>query len=555
VNLDALTARLATLRGAFTPAQLASMAGAFLVVVGLVVASAWWLNATTYRVLFSDMDAESASQVVSRLRERKVVYELTDGGRTVRVPDTLVDQLRLDFSGQGMPVSGRIGFEIFDRTQFGATEFLEHVNYRRALEGEIARTIATIAEVAGARVHIAMAKGSLFGSREQPAKASVVLKLRHPQRPLGASTIQGISSLVAASVEGLRPESVVVVDSYGRPLTRAVGDDAEPLGAAQLERQQRYERDMAMRVVALLEPVVGAGRVRVNVAARLHHDSEDRLEESWDPNAVVRSRTSTEEGGPGAGVSQGVAGARANLPGAALPGDDLPSTETLAPPAGVQARPAALRSAETVNYEVGKVVRHTVRPRGDLARISVAVILDDAQAASRDGDGHVVKASRPRDPGEMQKIHGLVAAAVGLDPDRGDLLTVENIAFDEPLPEEVVPPGGKERYGPVARNLGAGLAVVALGLLVFLLLVRPLLRRVRPASHVTVEPLPQQQLPRTIQELEGAIEAQLDAEMASRLPDRRIPVLSKRVAGIAAQEPASAARLVRTWLVEDRPKP
>jgi flagellar M-ring protein FliF len=556
VTLESIKARLATLAGSFTPGQLASMAGAFLLVSGLIVGSAWWLNAPTYRVLFSDMDPESASQVVSRLRDRKISYELTDGGRTVRVPETQIDQLRLDFSGQGMLPSGRIGFEIFDRTQFGATEFLEQVNYRRALEGEIARTIATIAEVASARVHIAMAKNSLFGNREHPAKASVVLKLRHPQRPLSASTVQGISSLVAASVEGLRPESVVVVDSDGRPLSRPTDEEGEPLGAAQVERQQRYEREVATRVVSLLEPAVGAGRVRVNVAARLHHDSEDRLEESWDPSPVVRSRTSTEEGGSGGGLSHGLAGARANLPGPALPGRDEPSTETMAPPTPAQARSGSLRSAETVNYEVGKVIRHTVRPRGDLARLSVAVIVDDAHAATRDGEGNVVKTSKPRDLAEIQKIHALVAAAVGLDPARGDQLTVENIAFDEPLPEESVPtPGALERYGPAAREVGKGVVVLVLGLLVFVFVVRPLLRGARTAPSVSVQPLPQQQLPRTVEELEGEIEAQLDALALSRGSDRRMPVLSKRVAGIAAKEPASAARLVRTWLVEKRPKP
>src|SRR5215510_5984766 len=188
------------------------------------------------------MDPEEASQVVSRLTNDKVQYRLANGGRDVEVPKDDVDRLRLKFSNEGLPATGRIGFEIFDRTAFGQTEFLEQVNYRRALEGELARTIATISEVASARVHIAMAKDSLFGSRVQPAKASVILKLKR-NRPLAAGTIAGITNLVAASVEGLRPESVVLLDSFGRPLARPTetGDEQNATTGLQTERQQRLE--------------------------------------------------------------------------------------------------------------------------------------------------------------------------------------------------------------------------------------------------------------------------------------------------------------------------
>src|SRR5262245_33115525 len=212
-----------------------------------------WLNKPTYALLFADMEPESVGQVGTRLKSMKVQYELDEGGRSIRVPSSRVDELRLDLTAQGMPASGRIGFEIFDRTSFGATEFVEQVNYRRALEGEIARTINTISEVAGARVHIAMGKDSLFGEK-RPAKASVVLKLKDQRAALPASTVAGISNLVAASVEGLRPEAVVIVDSLGRPLSRP-DESGEAIGAGQIERQQRLEHEMATRVIALLEPV------------------------------------------------------------------------------------------------------------------------------------------------------------------------------------------------------------------------------------------------------------------------------------------------------------
>jgi flagellar M-ring protein FliF len=490
--------------------------------------------------------------VIQKLRDQKVTYELVDGGRTVRVPEAQIDQLRIDMSSQGLPASGRLGFEIFDRTQFGATEFLEQVNYRRALEGEIARTIATIAEVASARVHIAMAKESLFGAQQQPAKASVILKLRQSTRPLAASTVQGISSLVAGSVEGLRPEHVVVMDSFGRPLTRTAEDNDEPLGSAQLERQQRYERDMAARVVALLEPVVGVDRVRVNVAARLSADSEDRVEEQWDPNTVVRSRAVTQETGAGSAAG-GLAGARANVPGPVPPGATQPVTPTAAAAASPAVTSVPGRSTETTNYEVSKVVRHTVRPRGDIARLSVAVILDDDHTTTKDKAGKLVKQAKARDPQEIQKIQALVAAAVGLDPARGDQLTVENIAFDERVEEPMSEPGFLQRYGGGMKEVGRIAVVIILGALAILLVGQPLLKRALAGGPARdVAGLQRQQSPRTVEQLENEIAAELEAAAAAALPDRRMPVLTKRLAGLAQKEPENAARIVRTWLLEER---
>src|SRR5829696_6159110 len=223
----------------FTTGQLVSLVLSFVLVVGVVGGSAMWLNTPTYAPLFADMDQDAAGQVVTRLKSMKVPYTLDEGGRAIRVPSARVDELRLELTSQGLPSSGRIGFEIFDRTAFGATEFLEQVNYRRALEGEIARTIATISEVSNARVHIAMGKESLFGE-PRPAKASVVLKLRG-QRGLSEGTVAGISNLVAASVEGLRPEAVVIIDSFGRPLAQP-RNDGDVMAAQHVERQQRIER-------------------------------------------------------------------------------------------------------------------------------------------------------------------------------------------------------------------------------------------------------------------------------------------------------------------------
>jgi flagellar M-ring protein FliF len=552
VDTEKALARLRTLTASFTTTQLVSLALAFVLVVGIVGGSAVWLNKPTFVLLFADLEPETAAQMVTQLKTLNVPFQLDQGGRGIRVPAEQADELRLELTADGLPSSGRVGFEIFDRTAFGATEFLEQVNYRRALEGEIARTIGTISEVSSARVHIAMGKDSLFGE-SRPAKASVVLKLRG-QRALPASTISGISNLVAASVEGLRPEAVVILDSFGRPLARPEGDDNDPLGAAQLERQQRLEREMSARVVALLEPIVGLDRVRANVALKLNPQSLEQTEELWDPNTVVRSRQTTADlaNGTAAGA---VAGARANAPPPVAPDG--------APPAGAApllAGPTTSRSAETTNYEINRTTRHMVQPPGEIARLSVAVLIDHDQVASRGEDGLMQVSRAPREAGDLQKIEGLVAAAVGLEPGRGDQLTVENVSFDEPLVVEGPPETLLERYAPQMWEGGRILGIALLGLVGFLVFVRPLMRHagIEPkpkrseANGAVVEApaLPPGQAVKTVAELESEIEAQLDAEVSERLEGRRLPVLSRRASHVSMKDPENVAKLLRSWMSE-----
>lgn len=553
--------RVKALGASLSVAQSASLVLAFAAVVALVSGSAYLANRQGYVLLFSDLDAESASDVVGRLKSSKVPYQLAEGGRAVRVPESRIDELRLEFASQGLPASGRIGFEIFDKVSFGATEFLEQVNFRRALEGEIARTISTLSEVASARVHVATAKSSLFESREQPAKASVVLKLRG-NRPLAAATARGICALVAASVEGLRPESVVILDSYGRPLTKPGEDqDGGPLGGPTMERQLAVEHDLTTKLVNLLEPVVGPGRVRVNVAARLNAQTEEQTEQRWDPSTtVVRSRQTTNDTSPVAAALGGIAGTRSNLPDAAGKGSppDVPAV--------VPSEPRlAGRSADTTNYEISYTTRHTVRPFGEIARLSVAVIVDDQAVAKAGADGTVTRTFNRREREELQKIQALASAAVGLDPARGDQLTVENMAFeDRAFLEDAPPPTFWEQNATRLTELGRIAGIFALGLMAFLLVVRPVVKAALAmpvpagvAPPVRAGGLPAAPgapgLPRTIQDLEGAIEAELQAAEVAQAGERqKVPVLAKRLGNMTLQEPEHAARLVRAWLQEDR---
>jgi flagellar M-ring protein FliF len=546
VQPDQILAHLRRLSSTLAPRQIATLAGVFVAVTAMVAGSAYWANTPSYTLLYSDLDAESASAVVARLKSADVPYQLEDGGRSVRVPADRVDELRLDLASQGLPTTGRIGFEVFDRTAFGTTEFLEHVNYRRGLEGELARTIMTLAEVQHARVHIALAKESLFASQSQEAKASVVLKLRN-NRPLAPSTVAGIAGLVAASVESLRPESVVIVDTFGRPLSAGRVDDDTASGAS-LERRQRVEHDLAARVVALLEPVVGAGHVRVNVSARLDEKTQEETEERWDPATVLRSRQTSTDATAGAAAAMGLAGARANAP---------PQASTATPPPAAPPAPATpgVRMTETANYEVSRLTRHTVVPQGTLARLSVAVIVDDERVTTTDGSGQMQTSTRPRSPETLERIQRLVAAAVGLDPARGDQLTVENIAFGETtidaepsrplwqtLPRQLAP------YAPQALRLTV---VLAIAMLAILLVLRPMVRAAFPTPTLQGAGA-DGSLPdvRTVADLEGALAGGADAFAPAGEP-RRLPALARQIARRAEEKPEDVVRLVRTWLTDE----
>ena len=568
-----------TVTRVLSPGQLLSLFVTFLGVVGVIIGAAYWISSPAYRVLFSDMDVESAGAIVDDLRADEIPYRLAPGGRTVRVPADRIDELRLAFASDGrLPASGRIGFEIFDRTAFGATEFLEQVNFRRALEGEIARTIVTLSDVANARVHIAMSREPVFGSREESAKASVVLTLR--SSTLRQETARGIANLVSASVEGLEPDAVVIVDGLGRSLN-APGS-ADGLGAASYdERRRQLEEDLTVRVMSLVEPVAGPGRVRANVSVSLVSALAEETREVWDPDGVVvRSRQLSEESEGPSSISGGVAGAASNLPVAEVGEDALEGEEgeEIEDPAAATSVPASApgveRNSEVTNYEISKSVSRMTQPGGDIARLSVAVILDDklvyqALVPAEEGAGEEAAAGEEAEPAEeddpavnelepqteqwppedIEKIRALVAASVGFDPARGDQLTIENIAFETVQADEPVALPFWQQYGPqvmeALRIIGI-LVVVVLGLLFG---VRPLVKRVTtavPAGGRRVSEVPAA----SGIELQRRFEAQLAAGESDERKGR-LDALSNRMTKLSQDDPQNAALLVRAWLDED----
>lgn len=545
--LDSLMSQARALGASLGPQRLLGLGVAFAVVVGGLYAGATWMNQKDWAMLASDIEPAEMQSIVNLLKKEKVDFQLDPGGRTIRVEAARVDELRMELAAAGMVGGGpSAGFELFDQTQFGATELTEKVQLRRALEGELSRTIMTLAPVASARVHVTLPRSSLFAQESEPAKASVAVRIK-PGKTLSASEIDGIVSLVSSSVEGLKPEAVAVVDHLSRRLSRQTDPSEGPLDRGRFERQQQMERDLAQRVVALLEPVVGEGRVRANISASLRADVLNETEERWDPTSVVRSKqqTSESDGRPAAG---GVAGARANMP-ATADGQVTEPANTPAPSFSTNNR-----TSETTNYEVSKLTRHRVSPAGQLARLSVAVLIDDVRKVSKDENGKEVITATPRTPEELQRLHALVASAVGLEPDRGDQLTVENIAFETPHIEEpvvVAPPAPawqvvlerlQQQWRVVVPSVLGVLAIV--GLWVGL--------RGRKRRKLSVSAAAAMNGPR-LATVGGAPAPGPSRPDAMDEPDdlHLPPSPARQLARLAQHEPEQLARIVRGWLAEE----
>lgn len=537
--LNALPPRLRSIVASLGPTQTAALGGVCLLVVLLMIGTTYWVNRSHWALLATDMDPASMAGVVEKLKTAKVDYLLDPGGRSLRVAADRVDELRMQLAAEGLPSSGRIGFELFDQAMFGATEMTEKVNYQRALEGELERTIGSLSNVASARVHLVLPRESLFMDSDQPAKASVVLRLKS-SRPMPAADVQGIAGLVASSVDGLRTEAVTILDSEGQRISRTVGDEVD---GVRFDRQQQVEHDLANRLVALLEPVVGIGRVRANVSATLSAESQNETEEVWDPNTVVRSRQTSFEA-DGRSTISGVAGSRGNLP--PDPASPTPTPQPTATAAG-----GNNRTSEVTNYEISKVTRQRVTPPGQLARLTVAVLVDDARIATVNADGEEEITTAPRSPDDLQQLQQLVASAVGFDAARGDQITVENIAFERvsldapPLPAAPVSVWQQVREFSTENwklLLQYGLmALLVLGVLLWV--ARPLIRRLSP-----VVPAPRLPAPAT------SVAAVPGGATSDAIPDTRVnrsAIAARQVARLAMNEPEQLARIVRGWLAEE----
>ncbi|KJK01436.1 flagellar M-ring protein FliF [Burkholderiaceae bacterium 26] len=432
--------------GRLSPRLLLMIGGAALVAV--IAAAMLWSRAPDYRVLYSNVSDSDGGAIIAALQQMNVPYRFAEGGTAIMVPETSVHEARLKLASQGLPKGGQAGFELMENQKFGTSQFAEQVNYQRALEGELARTIQAMQEVQSARVHLAMTKPSVFVREQAKPSASVLLKL-YPGRMLDRSQVQAIGHLVSSSVPNLPLANVTVVDQSGRLLSSSFQDTASGLDPTQLSYVRDVEQGYIKRIEAILGPVVGEDNVRAQVTADVDLDNTEQMAETYRPNqdpanAAVRSTHTAEATQNKADAQGGVPGALSNQPPTAprmLPTAPAPASASQPAATGPNGQPQQAAAANTsgtatsgnssstrdttTNYEVDKTVRRTRAAVGTVRRLSVAVVVNYR------GDG---KTWKPLSEAEMANLNALVKDAVGFDAKRGDSVNVVNSQFSGTLP-------------------------------------------------------------------------------------------------------------------------
>lgn len=532
-----------------------------------------WNKERDLRPLFTEVSAEDSGALVERLKAANVPYKVADNG-TILVPSARVAELRIEMAAAGLPRTGRLGFELFDKTNLGTTDFAEHVNFRRALEGELERSVIALAEVDRARVHVTFAKESVFAENRQPAKASVMLRLR-PGAKLSAANVIAIQHLTSSAVEGLTPESVSVLDMSGNLLSRPRRDaDSETANSsAMLEFRQGLERDYLAKIRSTLDPLLGPEKYRAGISLECDFTSGEQSEEVFDPNRSVMLTSQKTEDASGLAATAGVPGAASNLP--------RPVPRAGSSGGGVS------RKTENVAYQTSRTIKHLKLPLGTVKRLSVSILLD--QALRWEGSGP--KARRvlePLSPETLKVVKDVVAGTVGFQAERGDALLVETLPFEATLavpPPEAPPvrqapaagPGGFSLpawmkplldKAPLPVWLGAAAALlVVIGVVIFIV-TRGLIKRRRPPEPEVDPGAPQIAAGATPEEKDFEQKAlavmadnQLEQERLDReallslqLPPqtKKAEVLKKVIAEEAKKDPAAVAQLLRTWLSEQR---
>jgi flagellar M-ring protein FliF len=491
-----------------------------------LIAITLWTQQPDMQVLFTNLNPEDAAGIVDKLKETKVPYETTGGGTTILVPNAQVHELRLQLATQGLPHGGGVGFEIFDRSSIGVSDFVQKLNYRRALQGELARTITQMPEIERARVHLATPERRLFSSDENRARASVVVSLRNGQA-LAKTQVNGIVHLVSSSVEGLQVRDVTVVDGHGRLLSSAAGsDDAAGLTGSQLEYQRTIEKDIETRIQTMLERIVGVNKAVVRVSSILDFRKIETTEERYDPNSqVVRSEQRGQEKSNGVnGVSGGVPGVQSNVP------------------EGASQEPAQTSSSanqtknETVNYEISRTVSRVVESTGGIKQLSVAVLVDGIYESVKASGGEtsqsdVAKKYLARPEEDMKRIEEIVKKAMGYSAERQDQVQVTNVQFD--IASEEPPTQGVEAaaeptssFMPYLRyGVGGGLF-----LLILFMVVRPLMAMLGTTGSTAEGGTPT--LPASVSQ----VEASLTGKPRSQIVD------------MARGNPDATAVVVKQWL-------
>ncbi|MDE3200077.1 MAG: flagellar M-ring protein FliF [Acidobacteriota bacterium] len=489
----------------------------------------WMGMRTDWRTLYAGMDPDDARQMANTLTQAQIPYEVTANGTAIRVPATYLDKARLAASAKGVR-SGRLGFELFDKPNWVGSEFDEHVNYQRALEGELEHTVGTLGDVESARVHLVLSHDSLFRDQERPAKASVVLKLR--RSTLADGEADSIRNLVASSVDGLTPDHVVLVDASGNT----------PLGPRTQEaRRLSAEQALEEKIVATLEPVTGPGNVRASVTLDYDPASSDVTEETYDPNKTAPLTVQKSE------ETSGVQPIPGGVPGTA---SNAPNTQASLPVYPKMTSSPTSSKSEASTFAVSKTLRHTMEGPGSLERMTAAIVVNDRLVSP--ASGKTLAKWQPRSAGELKDLTALAQAAIGFNATRGDVVTVQDMAFDGNRPQ--TPPALQERVldtvqsSPLLLKYGALLAGL---ILVLLFAVRPALRGAMGIERMSGKKGKKGEQP---EQIAAANVAQQIGPPESPAPDpnrQRAQEIFDQVSGHLKREPTQSSRLLQSWIHSD----
>jgi flagellar M-ring protein FliF len=526
-QLNNIQKQVRDLISALTAKQRILLACAGVVTLAVIAGFAGMLATPDYKPLVTGMEPSDVEALGAKLSAKNIPYRLGSDGKSIEVPGDKLDSIRMEIASDGMPHSGRLGFELFDKMNWGQTEFDEKVNYQRALEGELERSIQTLKDVESVRVHLVMPVESVFIDRERAAKATVVLKLRSGRLP--EDTQLGIARLVSGAVDNLNAENVTVIDA----------DTNRPLGSARrdpISGDGTLEQALSARLVQTLEPVVGADHVRASVNVEYDPSTSEENEESYDPDSQVAVSSQRSEEQSGGGLAGGVPGTASNVPnGGTNPKPGVTSDDE-----------TQISKTESETYAVSKTVRHTLNPPGRLHRISAALLIDDA-TETMVANGKETHARRKRTADEMKEIENLAKAAIGIDTQRGDSLTVENLSFEQPSERVASKLPITDRVKVILHDWSS-LVRYGLVFLMFLMSYLALLRPLKKQVLATMRELPGRVASQQQSSLAGTAG---DSALAALPPDQRALVLKKQLLERVKGEPAAAGQLLHAWINEE----
>ncbi|MFJ2975081.1 flagellar basal-body MS-ring/collar protein FliF [Kluyvera sp. NPDC087067] len=523
--------------------------------VAILVAMVLWAKAPDYRTLFSNLSDQDGGAIVSQLTQMNVPYRFADNGGALEVPADKVHELRLRLAQLGLPKGGSVGFELLDQEKFGISQFSEQVNYQRALEGELSRTIETLGPVKSARVHLAMPKPSLFVREQKSPSASITVNLE-PGRALDEGQISAVVHLVSSAVAGLPPGNVTLVDQGGHLLTQS-NTSARDLNDAQLKYTADVEGRVQRRIEAILGPIVGNGNVHAQVTAQVNFDNKEQTDEQYRPNgdasqAAIRSRQVSESDQSGSPYPGGVPGALSNTPAPApsAPISTQPANQTAN---GQNAQNGASRTtttsgphnsqrSETSNFEVDRTIMHTKKNVGDVQRLSVAVVVNYRNLPT----GKPL----PLTNDQMKQIEDLTREAMGFSSTRGDTLNVVNSPFNDTEESGGELPFWKQQaFIDQLMSAGRWLLVLIVAWLLWRKAIKPQLQRREQIAQAAIEQNKAQQ------EIQEAVEVRLskDEQTQQRRANQRLgaEVMSQRIREMSDNDPRVVALVIRQWMNND----